>query len=74
MSIKIAFGWKNQELCVLDNLGTVSLRSFSNQRFLSPPLDIGYQCHMRFYFWIRNIKIRTAILFIPDEVLTPQFK
>ena len=48
--------------------------TFSNGGFLLPPLDIGYQCSMRFLFWIRNIKIRTAVLFIPDEILTPKFK
>ena len=39
-----------------------------------PLLDIGYQCSMRFYFRIRNIVITATVLFIPDEVLTPQFK
>jgi hypothetical protein len=42
----------------------------STNRFL----DIGYQCSVRFYFLVRNIIIRTTVLFIPNEVLTPQFK
>jgi hypothetical protein len=37
-------------------------------------LDMRYQCDMRFNFWIREIKIRVAFLFIPDEVITPQLK
>lgn len=39
-----------------------------------PVSHLGYQCNVGFYFWIRNIKIRIAVRFIPDEVLTTQFK
>jgi hypothetical protein len=48
--------------------------SFSNGRFVLSPLDIGYQCSMRFHFRIRKIEIRGTVLFIPDKILTPQFK
>jgi hypothetical protein len=49
-------------------------REFPNACFISLPLNLGHQCNVRFYFWIGDIVIRPSLLFIPDEVFTPQFK
>ena len=37
-------------------------------------LDIGYQCAMRFFFWIRDAQIRTLFLFVPGKIFAPEFE